>query len=149
MNRPVVSLLATLLLSGCASSLDIYQENDAGQLVELPGVPIPETRLITERGLLTYHSAKAVGANCTPVPAVKRSIQPTGKTLYISMKPSFFSSHKLSVSFHPNGLVDSIGSESGATSTGVIEFVSGALGAVGIVEDQPPPPCDSSFIAVE
>ena len=142
----IIPVIATMLIGCTTSAVTISKKGGK----ELRAVPFPEMAVFKVPGQLQHHSIKTIGQKCNPVKVERRVMGPTGNILYADVKGNFFTSEKLTVAFHSNGTLSSVGGEVSSTSEGIASFVEAATGIVSVLERtkgvDAPPNCDSGFV---
>lgn len=142
----IIPVIATMLIGCTTSAVTISKKGGK----ELRAVPFPEMAVFKVPGQLQHHSIKTIGQKCNPVKVERRVMGPTGNILYADVKGNFFTSEKLTVAFHSNGTLSSVGGEVSSTSEGIASFVEAAIGSVGFLTrdktKNAPGNCDSGFV---
>lgn len=107
MNNYGIAVLPILLITGCASSLKIYDSNNQ----KAKGVPISAPQLVEVTTTATYKVAKGreqFKDFCTPEVSSTVDVLPLGERFYVNFDPAKFGDGEFAVEFNDKGLVKSI-----------------------------------------
>lgn len=120
------SLLASVLVTGCASHLQVTEISNGTEKV-VKGIPVTVPALVKFKETTSYESSK-VGFTCHPTIVIKEQLLPGAKQIYINFDPAPLGKSEFSLELSDNGNLKSVSLNSDAAAAA--EQVAGLLDAV-------------------
>ena len=115
MFKLIFAVSTLFLISGCGSSLKVYDSNQA----KVVGIPINVPQLMEVTTTTSYTVAKGSEehkALCTPEVSSKIEFLPLGERYYITFDPAALGDSEFSIEFNDSGLVKSVALNSKASA---------------------------------